>query len=180
MAVECKWYHSRHAELVATKKGENCVMNSGKSILCAPEIGIAGLKRLPRFYKSEIRTIGHWQYFKRTRQYWLRHWEHCVIYIFYFCFCFVLFCFFFNHKKEYYCSPSGSGMFLLYSPQSSSVIKSKMAATTIRTWTSFRPPKIRLLCSSWTFFLFKKQNWCLKIALLCLKIIFNRNKCKSV
>ena len=27
--------HSRHAELVATKKGENCVMNSGKSILFA-------------------------------------------------------------------------------------------------------------------------------------------------
>ena len=35
---------------------------------------------------------------------------------------------------------------LLFSPQSSSVIKSKMAATTIQTWTSFRPPKIRLHC----------------------------------
>ena len=34
-----------------------------------------------------------------------------------------------------------------YSPQSSSGIKSKMAATTIRTYTSsFRPPKIRLHC----------------------------------
>ena len=30
------------------------------------------------------------------------------------------------------------------SPQSSSVIKSNMAATTIRTWISFRPPKTRL------------------------------------
>ena len=48
----------------------------------------------------------------------------------------------------------GEWMFLLakapgyyfYSPQSSSVIKSKMAAITIRTWTSFRPPKIRLDC----------------------------------
>ena len=34
-----------------------------------------------------------------------------------------------------------------YSPQSSTVIKSKMAATTIlRTRTKFRPPKIRLYC----------------------------------
>ena len=40
------------------------------------------------------------------------------------------------HPKGYYFSSS----------QSSSVIKSKMAATTIRTWTSFRPPKIRLHC----------------------------------
>ena len=40
------------------------------------------------------------------------------------------------------------------SPQSSTVIKSKMAATTIRTRTMFRPPKIRLhyrLPSSVTF-----------------------------
>ena len=37
------------------------------------------------------------------------------------------------------------------SPQSSSVIKSKMAATTIRTWTSFRPPKIRLHCRLFIF-----------------------------
>ena len=36
--------------------------------------------------------------------------------------------------------------YYFYSPQSSSVIKSKMAATTIRTWTSFCPPKIRLHC----------------------------------
>ena len=36
--------------------------------------------------------------------------------------------------------------YYFYSPQSSSVIKSKMAATTIRTWTSFRQPKIRLHC----------------------------------
>ena len=36
--------------------------------------------------------------------------------------------------------------YYFYSPQSSSVIKSKMAAITIRTWTSFRPPKIRLDC----------------------------------
>ena len=32
-------------------------------------------------------------------------------------------------------------------PQSSTVIKSKMAATTIRTRTKFRPPKIRLHCT---------------------------------
>ena len=36
--------------------------------------------------------------------------------------------------------------YYFYYPQSSSVIKSKMAATTIRIWTSFRPPKIRLYC----------------------------------
>ena len=33
-----------------------------------------------------------------------------------------------------------------HSPQSSTVIKSKMVATTIRTRTRFRPPKIRLHC----------------------------------
>ena len=33
-----------------------------------------------------------------------------------------------------------------FTPQSSTVIKSKMAATTIRTRTRFRPPKIRLHC----------------------------------
>ena len=37
--------------------------------------------------------------------------------------------------------------YYFYSPQSSTVIKSKMAATTIlRTRTRFRPPKIRLHC----------------------------------
>ena len=37
--------------------------------------------------------------------------------------------------------------YYFYSPQSSTVIKSKMAATTIlRTWTGFHPPKIRLHC----------------------------------
>ena len=41
--------------------------------------------------------------------------------------------------------------YYFYSPQSSSVIKSKMAATTIRTWTSFRPPKIRLHCRLFIF-----------------------------
>ena len=42
-----------------------------------------------------------------------------------------------TYRKGYY----------FYSPQSSTVIKSKMAATTIsRTRTSFRPPKIRLHC----------------------------------
>ena len=41
------------------------------------------------------------------------------------------------YRKGYY----------FYSPQSSTVIKSKMAATTIlRTRTRFRPPKIRLHC----------------------------------
>ena len=35
----------------------------------------------------------------------------------------------------------------LYSPQSFSVIKSKMAASRKRTWIRFRPPKIRLHCS---------------------------------
>ena len=49
MAVECKRYHSRLTELVATKKGEKYATTlSWKSILCAPEIGIALLKRLPR------------------------------------------------------------------------------------------------------------------------------------
>ena len=42
-----------------------------------------------------------------------------------------------SYRKGYY----------FYSPQSSTVIKSKMAATTIlRTRTRFRPPKIRLHC----------------------------------
>ena len=42
-----------------------------------------------------------------------------------------------TYRKGYY----------FYSPQSSTVIKSKMAATTIlRTGTMFRPPKIRLHC----------------------------------
>ena len=42
-----------------------------------------------------------------------------------------------KYRKGYY----------FYSPQSSTVIKSKMAATTIlRTRTGFRPPKIRLHC----------------------------------
>ena len=133
MAVEWKWYHSRHAELVATKKGENCVMNPAKvsfallksALLCLR--GSRGSKRV----KLELLDVDS----ILTRQYSLRYWEHCVI--FHFRFCFVLFCFF-NHKNKYYCSPSGARMFLLYSPQSSSVIKSKMAATTIRTCTSFR------------------------------------------
>ena len=42
-----------------------------------------------------------------------------------------------TYRKDYY----------FYSPQSSTVIKSKMVATTIlRTRTRFRPPKIRLNC----------------------------------
>ena len=41
-----------------------------------------------------------------------------------------------TYRKGYY----------FYSPQSSTVIKSKMAATTIRARTMFRPPKIRLHC----------------------------------
>ena len=49
-----------------------------------------------------------------------------------------------SYRKGYY----------FYSPQSSTVINSKMAATTIlRTRTRFRPPKIRLQCrllSMWT------------------------------
>ena len=46
------------------------------------------------------------------------------------------------------------------SPQSSSVIKSKTAATTIRTWTSFRPPKTRPHCrlSEDLFGLILKRN----------------------
>ena len=47
-----------------------------------------------------------------------------------------------------------------YSPQSSSVIKSKMAATTIRKWTSFRPPKICLHCR-------------LELSFLCLGLQLN-------
>ena len=49
-----------------------------------------------------------------------------------------------TYRKGYY----------FYSPQSSTVIKSKMAATTIsRTRTRFRPPKIRLHCTllSWRY-----------------------------
>ena len=50
--------------------------------------------------------------------------------------------------------PTLSGYYFC-SPQSSSVIKSNMAATTIRTWTSFRPPRIRLHCS---LFMFKIES----------------------
>ena len=46
-----------------------------------------------------------------------------------------------HHPRGYYFS----------STQSPSVIKSKMAATTIRTWTNFRPPKIRLHCRLFIF-----------------------------
>ena len=50
-----------------------------------------------------------------------------------------------TYRKGYY----------FYSPQSSNVIKSKMAATTIlRTRTRFRPPKIRLHCRLYFF------QWC--------------------
>ena len=52
-----------------------------------------------------------------------------------------------DYRKGYY----------FYSPQSSTVIKSKMATTTIlRTQTRFRPPKIPLLCRLpiFRFFLF--------------------------
>ena len=41
-----------------------------------------------------------------------------------------------TYRKGYY----------FYSPQSFTVIKSKMAAITIQTWTRFRLPKIRLRC----------------------------------
>ena len=47
-----------------------------------------------------------------------------------------------------------------YSPQSSTVIKSKMAATTIlRTRTRFRPPKIRLHCRLGPMLLYFLRFW---------------------
>ena len=54
-----------------------------------------------------------------------------------------------SYRKGYY----------FYSPQSSTVIKSKMAATTIsRTRTRFRPPKIRLHCRLVDYLLLKQNN----------------------
>ena len=51
-----------------------------------------------------------------------------------------------SHLSLFHPSTYPKGCYF-YSPQSSSGIKSKMAATTIRTYTSsFRPPKIRLHC----------------------------------
>ena len=47
-------------------------------------------------------------------------------------------------------APTLSGYYF-YSPQSSSFLKSNMAATTLRTWTSFRPLKIRLHCRLFIF-----------------------------
>ena len=61
-----------------------------------------------------------------------------------------------TYRKGYY----------FYSPQSSTVIKSKMAATTIlRTQTRFRPPKIRLHCrlSLQSKLYSSKQRWGAKI-----------------
>ena len=55
-----------------------------------------------------------------------------------------------TYRKGYY----------FYSPQSSTVIKSKMAATTIlRTRTRFRPPKIRLHCRLFLRGQNRKQVW---------------------
>ena len=48
----------------------------------------------------------------------------------------------FLRSREFFFSRESAMLKLL--SQSSSVIKSKMAATTIRTWTSFPPPKIHL------------------------------------
>ena len=54
-----------------------------------------------------------------------------------------------SYRKGYY----------FYSPQSSTVIKSKMAATTIsRTRTRYRPPKIRLHCRLVDYLLLKQNN----------------------
>ena len=51
--------------------------------------------------------------------------------------------------------------YYFYSPQSSSVIKSKMVATTIQTWTRFGPPKIRLYCRL-PFMRLKTSSWLFK------------------
>ena len=54
-----------------------------------------------------------------------------------------------SYRKGYY----------FYSPQSSTVIKSKMATTTIlRTRTRFRPPKISLHCRLVDYLLLKRNN----------------------
>ena len=54
MAVECKRYHSRLTELVATKKGESYatsyyVMDQGMGVLCVAEISITILKRFASY-----------------------------------------------------------------------------------------------------------------------------------
>ena len=52
-----------------------------------------------------------------------------------------------DKQRALWCVIVFSGVVNFYSPQSSTVIKSKMAATTIlQTRTRFRPPKIRLHC----------------------------------
>ena len=70
-------------------------------------------------------------------------------------------------RKSYY----------FYSPQSSSVIKSKMAATTtLRTRTRFHPPKIRLHCRLWALRPLDRVNtvsWEMKFERLVSKVSVN-------
>ena len=64
IAVECKGYHSRLAELVATKKGESYVcdyyvMDQGKGVLCVAEISITMLKRSASYKEDPSKIEGH-------------------------------------------------------------------------------------------------------------------------
>ena len=71
--------------------------------------------------------------------------------------------------------------YYFYSPQSSTVIKSKMAATTtLRTRTRFRPPKIRLHCRL-DMIILKSKVCLIKLWLFFRNISFlkQRTDCKS-
>ena len=55
--MECKRYHSRLAELVATKKGESYattmhVMDQGKGVLCVAEVSITMPKRFASYKEN--------------------------------------------------------------------------------------------------------------------------------
>ena len=69
-----------------------------------------------------------------------------------------------TYRKGYY----------FYSPQSSNVTKSKMAATTIlRTRKRFRPPKIRLHCR---LIIFRKGKLIITCVILAKLIFFHKNR----
>ena len=61
MAVECKRYHSRLAELVATKKSESyaTTMSWIRARVSFAEISITMLERFASYEKGPSRTVGH-------------------------------------------------------------------------------------------------------------------------
>ena len=67
-----------------------------------------------------------------------------------------------------------------YSPQSSTVIKSKMATTTIlRTQTRFRPPKVRLHCRLPIFRVFFVLPFLQQLTVKLIALHYRQNKNKN-